>query len=171
MKIPEEYHKKMISLLEKEYNLYLELKDILILERKYLSDFKYDSLSDINLQKEGILLNIFEIKNRRNNFIKELCNNFNLDYDNFNLSFLASISEPKNKKIYENFKEKFKEIGFKIKNFNEINKFVIETSLSFIEKSLNIVNQNLYPSTYSNYGKIVKKSYTPSTTSLYTGKI
>ena len=170
MKITREYHEKLINLLEKEYNLYCDLKEVLILEKRALSEFDFEKLSELNIRKEGVLLNIVEIKNNRNKLIDEIIDNFKIEND-VNLSFLEKISEAELKQVYADFKEKFKNIGIRIKNLNEINKFVIETSLKFIEKSLNMLNQNVAPSTYSNYGKVMSKAYSPSSPSFYTGKI
>ncbi len=171
MKLNENYHLKMINFLKKEFELYNNLKEILTLEREALTNFDYEKLSDLNLKKEGILLNIVEIKKLRNNYINEICEKFHFDFDNFNLTFLASISEEKFKKIYEDFKVKFKKIGNEIKNLNMINKFAIETSLNFIEKSLNLIHQNVSPFTYSSYGKIVNRAYSNKAPTFYTGKI
>ena len=171
MKLPKEYQIKMVSFLEKELSLYYDLEEILIKEKNALSEFQFENLSEFNIKKEGILLNIIEIKTERNKFIQEICEKFGYKEEEYNLSFLADISETEFKNVYLEFKNKFKIIGQRIKNLNDINKFAIETSLKFIEKSLNMLNQNISPFTYSNYGKVVNKAYTNSTPTIYAGKI
>lgn len=171
MKLPKEYHEKMISLLEKELLLYYDLEEILINEKNALSEFQFEILSEINMKKEGVLLNIIEVKSERNNLIKDICNKFKFKEENFNLTFLGEISDSELKKVYFDYRDKFKAIGHKIKNLNDVNKFTIETSLKFIEKSLNMLNQNVSPFTYSNYGKVINKSYQNTSPTIYTGKI
>ncbi len=165
--IPEKFHQQIIELLNKEYKLYKDLENILNEEKKALTEFNYDKLNDLNFKKEGVLLNIIEFKNKRNEIISKISREFNLDEDALTLKFLYEISKGEVKNFYKNIREKFKIIGEKIKNLNEINKFAIETSLKFIEKSLQMLNQNISPSTYSNYGKISSRF----STSIYTNKI
>ncbi len=167
MFLSENLHLELIDHLTKELKFYLELEKVLIEEKNAISNFEYEKLNELNIKKEGILLNIIEIKNQRNQLIEKICREFRINPDEFNLSFLIDISSNKLKKRYKNLKNDLTSIAEKIKSINEVNKYVLETSLNFIQKSLQLLNQNVNPSTYSNYGKITSKNQS----SLYVNKI
>ncbi len=166
--IPETYHNELIKLLEKEYNLYVELEKILSNERDTLASMNYEKLNDLNFKKEGVLLNIIEVKKLREKVLQKIAEIEKVNQDDLTLSYLISITKDEKRNLYQHLMENFKKIGEKIKNLNEINKFVIKNSLNFIEKSITMINQQLSPSTYSNYGKLTSRQ---SFASIYTNKI
>ncbi len=167
--VPENLLTNLRKLLEVEYKFYQDLENLLIEERNALVEVNNETLTNINFQKESLLINIVEVKNKRSELLKEISLLIGIETDDITLTFLAS-NFSKYSKIFYDFKVKFKKIGNKIKSLNEINKHVIDSSLQFIKSSLNIMFQSSKKAVYTNYGK-VSVNHGFSGTRLYSQKV
>ncbi|MFH0925705.1 MAG: flagellar protein FlgN [bacterium] len=141
-------HERLISLMEKE--------------RRYMIKGDIELLSESNKQKETIILEIKMLEEGRIKIIEKLAEYIHLSPSDltFNKLILQMPSpfKEKFKGYYYRFQNLVKELG----SLNKSNLIIIERSLDFINKSLNIFTKGSFLPSYSQSGKLYQKDNSQS---------
>jgi hypothetical protein len=130
----------LIEILRKELVVYQELKSTIIYEKTILKKPTLDELNHNNALKENIILKARMLAEARANIFKKIARNLDLNPKGINLTQLAGLTGPEQRKEIETIKDDLLLILREINALNAANKDLLDVSMGNIKNSLNFIN-------------------------------
>ena len=150
----------LISVLREEIEIYRKLRKSLLSERETMAASSVEELYESNSRKETCILKANMVKEVRTKLIERIINVLNLDgkslgLDDKTLSTLLLYGDDDRKKDLEKCRSELKFLLMDIHGLNERNKTLLDSSLSYVRKSIDFLGQLIYPgATYMSTGSL-----------------
>ncbi|MFW5962103.1 MAG: flagellar protein FlgN [bacterium] len=147
-------YKKFMLIFQKEFDKYVELKNVIEEKRNFLIDNDLKSLAYILESENQLIKEIENLENKRNEFLRENNSQEVLSFQDV-LSYASEIEKNNMRQLRKNFLEILKEIT----NLNKSNKQIIEQALQVNKISLQALHSTLEQSgVYNKPGNKKKNS-------------
>jgi len=154
-KTPEAVFDSLIDILRKELDICAELKAAVIAEKNALINPMLDEINRVNAVKENILLKARMIDEARMNIFRKIARGLGFNESEIKLSQLALYAPGEKSKEIREIAGKLAEISEEIRVLNEINRNLLDVSLTCVEDSLHqIISMMTAESVYMETGQV-----------------
>jgi flagellar biosynthesis/type III secretory pathway chaperone len=130
----------LTDILRKELDVYQELKEAMIGEKKILMKPSLDEINQNNARKENIILKARMLEEGRANVLKKIARNLDIDVNRIKIDLLISYAAVEQRKEIEAIKNELAQTLEEINLINEANKELINVSLNCIKSSVDFIN-------------------------------
>lgn len=131
----------LIDVLKKELAIYRELKAFLTEEKKILLQSpSLAQINDNNARKENIILKARILEEGRNNVLKKIARNLDIDDRSIKLMSLANYAVIEQRQAIDQIKEELLGIAGDIRELNGENQYILDVSLGSIKGSLELIS-------------------------------
>jgi len=145
----------MISLLQKEIEVYREMCALFVCEREILVRSDTEELYENNSRKETCILKAKMLNEVRVKLVEKIADVFGMDEREITVSMLISHGNSRQKKELMECRSMLHALVQNAHELNEKNKVLLDSSISYVQKSIGFINQLLSPpSTYLNNGEL-----------------
>lgn len=154
----------LISVLRNEVDVYSKLHKCFLNEREILAGSSVDELYESNSRKETCILKARMVEEARTKLVEKIINVLNLDgktlnkaltIDDRSLSTLLLYGDEGQKRDMEECRSALKSLLMDIHGLNERNKTLLDSSLFYVQKSIDFLGQLIYPgATYMGTGRL-----------------
>ena len=146
----------LIDVLRKELEIYRELKEHILREKNVLMKPSLDELYDSNARKENIILKARMLEDARAKTLKKILINLDIK-DAVTLSEIAKYAGNEQKEEINEIRNELALISQQIKTLNEINKNLINVSITNVKGSIEFIDSMISRGTvYMESGQIKK---------------
>lgn len=129
---------KLIEILDKEYEEGKKLIEILDEKKKIMKSANFNEINK-NVEKEQtVVYKILNLEDDRAKIIIEIANKLNIQPEDLTISKLKDFA-PMYKEKFSELKEKISNVFNKIIQLSQIDKYLIERSLLFIEDRIKVI--------------------------------
>ncbi len=136
----------LIEVFEKQILLYDDLLAISNEKKHVIIKNDMETLTTMNTVENSIISKINRLEKQRLVIIKDICDVLSLNVNNFTLSELAnSLNIEEDKQAVLEIRDKLNKIILELNTVNELNKTLIESSLEYINFSLNSIRSAQAP--------------------------
>jgi len=130
----------LIDVLRKELSIYRELRDYLACEKEMLlKSASLDKINENNAVKENIILKSRILEEVRTNILKKIARHLDIDDSEIKLMSLASYAVIEQRQIIEDIKSDLLSIARDINKMNDVNKYLLDTSINNVKGSLDFI--------------------------------
>lgn len=145
----------LISLLQREIEVYRHILDTVVEERKILLKPSLDRIYESNARKETLILKAKLLEEVRSGIVKKLAAALGKAELDVNLSGLALAADQDRGRLILESRGVLSPILKEIHERNEDNKLLLDSSLGFVKSSIQFINDLLSPGTgYLGTGKM-----------------
>lgn len=152
----------LIDVLTRELTIYQELKDYLASEKRMLmQSASLVRINECNAFKENIILKSRILDDVRNNILKKIARNLDINDSEIKLMLLANYAVLEKRQVIEKLKNDLLRIAQEIKKINNENKYILDASINNVKGSLEFISSLIDRSgIYLGTGKVneVKKN-------------
>lgn len=134
------FYDSLISVLKGEIEVYKELHASFLSEQDILLRSSFDELHENNSKKEAIILKANLLNEERMKLVGKIAKFINVDEDEICLSTLVSYDDGRRKKELKERQSALRSLWMNIKEMNEKNKMLLESSLLYVQKSINFIS-------------------------------
>ena len=143
----------LLSVLRKEIEVYKELHNFFLAEREILVKSSIAELYESNSKKETCILKAKMLEEVRTKIVEKIIKLLHLDERNINLSILLSYGNDSQKKELTECRSTLRSLLMNVNELNEKNKVLLDSSLFYVQKSIDFIGQLMSPGlTYLNTG-------------------
>lgn len=160
----EKHIRSLVEVLEEEYNLYCEVFTLIKEEQSVLVEVNIDAL-ERNLRKQHTLsARINDLEKSRLDELEVIGIYLGMEHGKLKLATIAGYTDdPDLKELLLKLSESFKSVLCEIMRLNRANRFLIDRSLQFIEKNVQVFfgaleEKGLYQPVSSKTGKLTRKN-------------
>ncbi len=148
-------YSSLLHVLKNEIKVYSELHRLFLNEKEFIINSSADKLYENTSKKETCILKAKILEEVRSNLVKKIVKFLGIDGDNINLSVLLSYSDDVHREELRDCQSTLYFLLTEISQLNETNKLLLDSSLIYIQKSIDFINQFIFPgSSYLNTGKL-----------------
>ncbi len=136
----------LIEVFEKQIHLYSDLVAISVEKKHIILKNDIETLTTMNTVENSIISKINRLEKQRLEIINDISSVLTIDINNFTLSGLAealNVEEDKQKVL--NIKDEMNDIIEKLNKANETNRILVESSLEYINYSMNVIKSVQQP--------------------------
>ncbi len=136
----------LIDVFDKQILLYNDLLAIGKEKKNVILENNIETLTTMNTVENTIISKINRLEKQRISVINDICEVLSINLDDFTLSNLSdslNVEEDKNKVI--KIKDELNAIIAELKKVNDVNKTLIESSLDYVNFSLNTLKSAREP--------------------------
>jgi flagellar biosynthesis/type III secretory pathway chaperone len=145
----------MIAILRRESDVYQEMCALFSSEREILVRSDTEELYENNSRKETCVLKAKMLNEVRVKLVEKIANVFGVDEQEITVSTLISRGNSRQKKELLECRSTLHALVQNAHELNERNKVLLGSSISYVRKSIEFINQLLSPpSTYLNNGEL-----------------
>lgn len=154
-KDPDSLYDSLIDILRKETEVYREIREVILNEKRILMKPSLDALHESNARKETWILKAKLLEEVRENLAKEIALAIGLPGEKVALSDLVAGCDEGRREALLECRSVLKSLFQDIRGLNERNRALIDTSLVFLKHSLDFINDLVTPRTgYLDTGRI-----------------
>ncbi|HOW57369.1 MAG TPA: flagellar protein FlgN [Smithellaceae bacterium] len=144
----------LIDVLRKELEIYRELKEHILREKNVLMKPSLDDLYDSNARKENIILKARMLEDARTKTLKKILINLDIK-EVVTLSEIAKYAVSEQKREITEIRNELALISQQIKTLNEVNKDLINVSITNVKGSLEFIDSMISRATvYMETGQV-----------------
>jgi flagellar biosynthesis/type III secretory pathway chaperone len=145
----------MISVLRREIDVYQEMCALFLCEREILVRSDTEELYENNSRKETCVLKAKMLNEVRVKLVEKIAKVYGMDEQEITVSTLISHGDSRQKKELLECRSTLHALVQNAHELNERNKVLVNSSISYVRKSIEFINQLLSPpSTYLNNGEL-----------------
>jgi flagellar biosynthesis/type III secretory pathway chaperone len=145
----------LISLLEREIEVYRGILDSIAEEKKILLKPSLDKIYESNARKETLILKAKLLEEVRSGIVKKLASALGKSEQDLTLSKLALAADENRARLILEFRDVLSPILKEIRERNENNKLLLDSSLKFVKSSIQFITDLITPSVgYLETGKM-----------------
>jgi len=137
----------LISLLRKECETYEELYTIFMRETDILSDASLDELYENNAKKETCILKAKMLDQSRSQLVGSIARNGGYAEKDVTLSLLISHSDDRRARDLTKCRDTLRSLLSDINEISEKNKVLLDSSLVYVQRSIQFIGQFMSPGT------------------------
>lgn len=137
----------LISLLQREIEVYRGILDSVVEEKKILLKPSLDRIYESNARKETLILKAKLLEEVRTGIVKKIAAALGKSEQEINLSGLALAADKDRGRLIQESRGVLSPILKEIQHRNESNKLLLDSSLVFVRSSIHFINDLLSPST------------------------
>ncbi len=147
----------LVETLEKQIVLYNDLYEIGKEKKKIIIDNDLETLTTMNTVENTIISKINRLEKKRVETVNDICDVLAIKTDNFTLTELSmNLSDIDDKKNVLEIREKLNEVSEKLSAVNTVNRTLVESSLEYVNFSMNAIKSAKQP-LETGYEKDLKK--------------
>jgi flagellar biosynthesis/type III secretory pathway chaperone len=145
----------LIDILRREIEVYREIQEVIQSEKRILMKPSLDELHESNARKETWILKAKLLEEVRGNIVRKIALALGLAEEKVTLSALVSGAGDHRREALRECQSTLGSLFQGIRDLNERNKVLIDTSLVFLKNSLGFINDLVSPRTgYLGTGRI-----------------
>jgi len=145
----------LLDILRREIEVYREILEIIQEERRILLRPSLGGLDESNARKETWILKARLLEEVRMNLVERLAAELGVPVDEANLSALASAASEGRAEMLRECQSVLKALFQGLRDLNQRNRALIDTSLQFLRDTAGFLNEILSPKTgYSGTGEL-----------------
>jgi len=145
----------LLYVLRSEIEIYRELHRLFVDEKALLVKSSIDELYENSSKKETCILKAKMLEEVRTNLVKKISKFLDIDEDNINFSILLSYGDDVQRRELIECQSSLRFLLIEIKELNKKNKLLLDSSLVYVQKSIDFINQLVCPtSSYLSTGKL-----------------
>lgn len=149
----------LIDMLRREIEVYREIQEVIRSEKRILLKPSLEELHESNARKETWILKAKLLEEVRGNIVRQIARTLGLDAEKATLSVLLSGAGERHSGALRECQSTLGSLFQGIRDLNERNKVLIDTSLVFLKNSLGFINDLVSPRTgYLGTGRIKSAS-------------
>jgi hypothetical protein len=137
----------LITLLQREIEVYRGILDAVVEEKKILLKPSLDRIYESNAKKETLILKAKLLEEVRAGIVKKLAAALGKSERDVNLSGLALAADKDRGRLIQESRGVLSPILKEIQERNENNKTLLDSSLAFVRSSIHFINDLLSPGT------------------------
>jgi len=148
----------LISVLKQEVDVYRDLFDTFVCEREVLIRSSAEELSESNAKKETCILKARMLNEARGKLVRRVSRVIGIPEEKVDLSTLISYAGPRHRGVFEECQETLQGLLKRVHEMNERNKVLLDSSLLYVQKSMDFISQLMSPSSvYQSTGELRTK--------------
>ncbi|NIA11666.1 MAG: hypothetical protein GWP10_18580 [Nitrospiraceae bacterium] len=152
-------YNSLLQVLKKEIKVYRELHGLFLNEETLLIKSSIDELYENSSKKETCILKAKMLEDVRTNLVKKISKFFNISEDSVNLSMLLPYCDDDQRQELTKCQSNLRFLLMGISELNKDNKLLLDSSIIYVQKSINFINQLVCPtSSYLSTGKLKSDS-------------
>jgi len=145
----------LLRVLRNEIEVYGELHKLFLNERALLVKSSMDELYENSSKKETCILKAKMLEEVRMNLVEKIFKLLNIDKKDINFSRLLSYGDDAQRRELTECQLSLRFLLNEINKLNKKNKMLLDSSLIYIQRSIDFINQLIYPtSNYLSTGKL-----------------
>ncbi|MBN2515998.1 MAG: flagellar protein FlgN [Deltaproteobacteria bacterium] len=145
----------MITVLRREIDVYQEMCALFLCEREILVRSDAEELHENNSRKETCVLKAKMLNEVRIKLVEKIANVFGVEEQEITVSTLISHGNSRQKRELLECRSTLHALVQNAHELNERNKLLLDSSIMYVRKSIEFINQLLSPpSTYLNNGEL-----------------
>jgi len=145
----------LLRVLRNEIEVYGELHKLFLNERALLVKSSMDELYENSSKKETCILKAKMLEEVRMNLVEKIFKLLNIDKKDINFSRLLSYGDDAQRRELTECQLSLRFLLNEINRLNKKNKMLLDSSLIYIQRSIDFINQLIYPtSNYLSTGKL-----------------
>lgn len=135
------YFANLIDILKKELAIYSELREFLAAEKQLIMrSSSLEQINESNGVKENIILKARILEEARTSVLKKIARNFDIDEGAIKLMSLANYAIIEQRQVIDQLKGDLLSVTQDIRNLNDENSYLLDTSMNTIKGSLNFIS-------------------------------
>jgi flagellar biosynthesis/type III secretory pathway chaperone len=153
------FYDSLIAVLRREIDVYQEMCALFLCEREILVRSDAEELHENNSRKETCILKAKMLNEVRVKIVEKIANVFGMDEQEITVSTLISKGNSYQKRELLECRSMLHALAKNACELNERNKVLLDSSIMYVRKSIEFINQLLSPpSTYLNNGELRTQS-------------
>lgn len=145
----------LLTVLEKEIEIYRELLTAVAEERKILTQPSVASLQQNNAQKETIVLKARMLEEARTGIVKKISRQLKLADEKINFTLLEQYLDENQRKAFRDRRKMLATLVGHVGRINEENRDLIDASLHHVKNSVDFIARLMSPSpVYQRSGQV-----------------
>ena len=145
----------LLYVLRNEVEVYRELHSLFLNERAFLVKSSIDELYENSSKKETCVLKAKMLEEVRTNLVNKISKFLDVDENDINFSILLSYGDDAQRRELRDCQSSLHFLLTEIKELNKKNKLLLDSSLIYVQRSIDFINQLVYPtSSYLSTGKL-----------------
>ncbi len=135
------YFTTLIDVMKKELAVYSELREFLTTEKQMIMrSASLEQINESNAVKENIILKTRILEEARTNVLRKIARNLDLDERAISLISLLNYAVIEQRQVIDQLKRNLWDIAQDIRNMNDENSYLLDTSINNIKGSLDFIS-------------------------------
>ena len=148
-------YNSLLYVLRNEIEVYKELHNLFLNEKTLLVKSSINELYENSSKKETCVLKAKMLENVRINLVNKISKFLDIDEKHINFSILLSYGDDAQRRELRECQSSLRFLLTEIKELNKKNKLLLDSSLIYVQRSIDFINQLVCPtSSYLSTGKL-----------------
>ena len=146
---------ELINVLKEEHEVYKKLLELSLKKTPVIIGANLEELAKITDDEQLVVSELSKVDKKRDMFMRDIANVINKDVNTLKLSDLITMLEarPQEQKQLADIYDKLKAILYQMRQTNEQNKALIESSLEMVQFDMNILQSMKAAPQTANYNR------------------
>ena len=145
----------LLYVLRNEIEVYRELHNLFLNEKTLLVKSSINELYENSSKKETCVLKAKMLEEVRINLVNKISKFLDIDENDINFSILLSYGDDTQRRELKECQSSLRSLLTEIKELNKKNKLLLDSSLIYVQRSIDFINQLVCPSpSYLSTGKL-----------------